>query len=194
VAFRSTLKQWGTASRWLHWAFAVGLAVMVGLGLWMTDLPTGLRKVRYYSLHKSIGLTLLALVVIRLLWRLAERRPELPPMRLWQRRAAELVHFCLYALMFLIPLSGWLYNSLAGFPLQWFHLLNLPSLHAADPALKPIARDLHETLAWVLVALVAGHAAAALKHHFVDRDWTLHLMLPWLRPRDAADRIGDRTP
>jgi cytochrome b561 len=194
MAFRSTLKEWGTASRWLHWTFAIGLAVMVGLGLWMTGLPTGLRKVRIYSLHKSIGLTLLALVVIRLLWRLAERRPELPPMPLWQRRAAELVHFLLYALLFLIPLSGWLYNSLAGFPLQWFHLVNLPALHASDPTLKPVARDVHEMLAWVLVVFVAGHAAAALKHHFVDRDSTLHLMLPWLRPRDGTDRMGDRTP
>lgn len=160
----------------------------------MTELPTGLRKVRIYSLHKSIGLTLLALVVVRLLWRLRERRPELPPMAAWQRRVAGAVHLGLYALMFLIPLSGWLYNSLAGFPLQWFHLFNLPSLHASNPTLKPIGRDLHETLAWVLVALVAGHAAAALKHHFFDRDWTLHLMLPWLRPRDPGGRPGDHTP
>jgi cytochrome b561 len=80
-----------------------------------------------------------------------------------------------------VPLTGWLFNSAAGFPLQWFGTVNLPAIAAANPALKRIARELHETGVWLLVALVVMHAAAAIKHHFVDRDRTLSLMVPWLR-------------
>jgi cytochrome b561 len=83
--------------------------------------------------------------------------------------------------MFAIPLSGWLYNSAAGFPLQWFHLVNLPALAAADPALKAAARQAHQTGVIALIVVVTLHAAGALKHHFVDRDRTLTAMLPRAR-------------
>jgi cytochrome b561 len=186
MGLRSSAEHWGTISRWFHWGFALALLFMVGLGLYMADLPVGLYKLKVYALHKSIGLTLLALAVLRLLWRLLELRPTLPTMPLWQHRAASSVHVGLYLLMFLIPLSGWLYNSVAGFPLQWFHLVNLPALHGADKALKPLVRDSHEFLAWTLVVAVLLHAGAALKHHFVDRDPTLALMIPFLKPKHAS--------
>ena len=94
-------------------------------------------------------------------------------MTVWQRRAALTVHILLYVLLFALPLTGWMYNSLAGFPLRWFDLVHVPALHDSNDALKGLVRDLHETLAWVLVTLVALHAAAALKHHFLDRDQAL---------------------
>jgi cytochrome b561 len=150
---------------------------IVSVGFYMTDLPLGPRKLKIYALHKSIGLTLLGLAALRLMWRLGERRPQLPPMPAWQRRAAAATHVLLYALMFVIPLSGWLFNSAAGFPLQWFHLVNLPALASADPGLKAIAKDIHVTGVILLITIAALHAAAALKHHFVDRDQTLTAML-----------------
>jgi cytochrome b561 len=166
---------------------ALLLVGMVAFGLYMTDLPLGLRKVKLYAVHKSFGILILGLAVLRLLWRLRVRRPPEVAMPAWQSRAAAATALALYALMFLIPLSGWLFNSAAGFPLRWFGLVNLPHLVAASATLKPIARDLHETLAWTLIALVAVHAAAALKHHLIDRDRTLYAMLPVVRRPDAPE-------
>jgi cytochrome b561 len=150
---------------------------IVAVGYYMTDLPLGPRKLKIYALHKSVGLTLFALALLRLLWRLGERRPTAPPMPAWQARVAGLTHVLLYVLMFAVPLSGWLYNSATGFPLQWFHLVNLPALTSADPALKALAKEAHETGVALLIALAALHAAAALRHHFIDRDRTLLGML-----------------
>lgn len=164
-------------TRFFHWAMLLLFIGIVSVGYYMTDLPLGPKKLKIYALHKSIGLTLLGLAVLRLLWRLGERRPALPPMPAWQVRAAGAMHVLLYALMFAIPLSGWLYNSAAGFPLQWFHLVNLPALAAADPALKATAKEIHEAGVATLLVLAGLHAAAAFKHHFVDRDNTLTAML-----------------
>jgi len=181
MEIRSTQERWGGVSRLLHWAMALMIAGQVALGWYMTDLPRGLPKLRLYALHKSFGLTLLALAVLRLLWRLAEHRPALPPMPAWQARGAAFTHVALYALLFAIPLSGWLFNSAAGFPLQWFELVNLPALTGANPALKEVAKELHEGGVTVLLVVLALHAAAALKHHFLDRDRTLASMTPGLR-------------
>ena len=189
VSLRSTDVRWGRISQILHWIFFVALAFQVSWGLWMTTLPVGVHKVKVYAFHKSLGLTLLALACLRLTWRLFERRPEMPPMPLWQRRGALTVHVLLYVLLFALPLTGWLYNSLAGFPLRWFDLVHVPALHDSNDALKGLVRDLHETLAWVLVTLVAVHAAAALKHHFLDRDHTLASMLPGLSPRSPRSGV-----
>jgi cytochrome b561 len=184
MSLRSTDVRWGPVTQALHWTFVVLLAFQVSWGLWMTTLPLGVHKVKVYALHKSVGLTLLALACMRVTWRLFfERRPAMPPMPAWQRRAALTVHVLIYLLLFALPLSGWLYNSLAGFPLRWFDTLHVPALHDSDPALKGVVRDLHETLAWVLVTLVALHAAAAIKHHYLDRDHTLASMIPGLRPK-----------
>lgn len=178
MALQSTPFRWGALARLLHWAMVLGLGYAVGLGLWMTDLPVGIQKIKAYALHKSVGVTLLGIAVVRLLWRLLDDRP-LPPAGTprWQRRAAGLTHVLLYSAMLLIPLSGWLYNSAAGFPLRWFKVGNLPRLAQPDPALKSLTHDLHVYAAWTLVGLVVLHAAAALKHHFVDRDDTLNAML-----------------
>lgn len=175
---RSTATTWGAVTRLFHWGMLFLFAGIISIGVYMTDLPLGPRKLTVYALHKSIGLTLLGLAVLRLLWRFAEQRPLPAPMPAWQERTAVATHVVLYGLMFLIPLSGWLYNSAAGFPLQWFHLVNLPPLAAADPVLKTVARRLHEAGVITLAAVVALHAAAALKHHFVDHDRTLAAMLP----------------
>ncbi len=173
--------RWGGLSRLFHWGMLGLFLVIVPLGLYMADLPLSKQKLKLYALHKSIGLTLLALAALRLLWRSTQRRPSLPPMPAWQERAASATHVALYALMFLVPLAGWLFNSAAGFPLQWFGQVNLPALVDANPALKSLAREAHELGAWTLVAFVALHAAAALKHHFIDRDRTLALMTPGVK-------------
>jgi len=177
MALRATAAAWGAITRAFHWGMLVLLATIVPIGYYMTDLPLGARKLQIYALHKSIGLTLLGLAVLRLLWRITERRPAPAPMPAWQQRMASATHVLLYALLILIPLSGWLYNSAAGFPLQWFRLVNLPALTATNPTLKAAAKEFHESAVAVLLTLVALHALAALKHHFIDRDHTLRSML-----------------
>lgn len=189
MSLYSTPTQWSPLARAFHWLMAAGIAYMVGLGLWMTDLPLGMRKLNIYALHKSVGITLLGLAALRLLWRARDTRPGEPVGQpRWQSLAARVTHMAIYALLFAIPLSGWLYNSAAGFPLRWFKVVNLPRLAEPDPALKALAHQIHESGVWLLVALVALHAAAALKHHFVDRDHTLSAMVPQLRaPGARAD-------
>jgi cytochrome b561 len=175
--------RWGVVSQSLHWLVVVLILVMAYLGLTMTDLPNTPYKIRVYALHKSIGLSILALVALRLLWRWYAGAPRELPGPGWQRRAAALTHAGLYLLLFAVPVSGWVMNSAAGFPLPWFGLVHLPPLVGHDEALHELSEDWHEWLFWALVGLSLAHAAAAFWHHLFQRDATLARMLPrrWLR-------------
>lgn len=175
-------RRWGGASIGLHWLSFLVVLAAGGIGLLMDELPRGVTKLQVYALHKSLGLTVIALTVIRLLWRLASKAP--PPLAgapRWQDAIARLTHGGLYLLLLLVPFSGWWYNSTSGFALQYFKLFNVPALVATDLAFKQQAKDIHELLFYVLCGLVAVHAAAALAHHYVWRDRTLVRMLPGRR-------------
>ena len=188
MPLKNTADRWGGVSQLLHWTIGALILVMAYLGLTMTDLPNGPDKISTYALHKSIGLTILALVALRLVWRLYAGTPKpVPGTPPWQARIAGLVHVAIYALLFAIPLSGWVLNSAAGFPLQWFGLVNLPKIVATGRELRELAEQLHELMFWALVLLVVAHAGAAVWHHLFQRDATLARMLPrgWLRV-DAA--------
>jgi cytochrome b561 len=190
MTLKNPVDRWGAVSQAFHWAIVALLVVMAYLGLTMTDLPTSAHKANVYALHKSIGLTLLALVVLRLAWRLYAGRPlEVDGMPRWQHRIASLTHAALYVLLFAIPLSGWVINSASGFPLRWFGLVRVPAIAPRDAALNDLAKETHEVLFWILVATAAVHAAAAIYHHLVQHDATLARMLPrgWLRIRSAEE-------
>ena len=162
----------------LHWLLAVALIASFGVGVYMADLPLSPQRLKLYNWHKWAGVTILALSVLRLVWRLTHRPPaELPAPR-WQQRAAWLSHHAFYLLFFAVPLAGWAYTSAAGFPVVWFGVLPLPDFVAHDKALAEAIKPWHEALAWALMALVALHASAALKHHFIDRDGLLARMWP----------------
>jgi cytochrome b561 len=177
---------WGRFSIGLHWLSFLLVLALAAIGLTMDELPAGPGKVQVYSLHKSLGLTVLFLTALRLCWRLFERRPAaLADAPRWQRAVASLTHFVLYALLLLVPLSGWWFNSASGFPLRWFGLFRLPALGAFDRAAKHQAEDTHEFLFWLLAATVAVHAAAALWHHYRRRDRTLARMLPWMERKQG---------
>ncbi len=171
--------RWGGASIGLHWLSFLVVLVAALIGLFMDDLPNGLTKLQVYAVHKSLGLTVIALTVIRLAWRLVAKVP--PPLAgapAWQEAIARITHGGLYLLLLLVPFSGWWYNSTSGFALQYFRLFNVPALVATNLALKHQAKDIHQLLFYVLCGLVAVHAAAALGHHYVWRDRTLVRMLP----------------
>ena len=179
--------RWNRFSQLLHWLIALMIVALGTVGLIMTDMSASPDKIRIYALHKSFGITILMLVALRLVWRLATRHPAPAPGPRWQQLSASAVHFLLYVGMFAIPLSGWLFNSASNFPLQWFGLFHVPALWGPDPAVKHFAREFHETAFWVLITLVVLHAAAAFKHHYFDRDDVLRRMLPG-NPKPDGDR------
>lgn len=165
----------------LHWLIAIGIAGTFSLGLYMHELPLSPTKLQLYSWHKWAGVSLFALIVVRLLWRATHAAPPLPAqMPALQRLAANATHWALYALMVAVPLSGWLMSSAKGFQTVWFGVLPLPDLVAKDAALGDLLQDVHEALNLTMLGLVLLHAAAALKHHFIDRDDVLTRMLPAL--------------
>lgn len=177
---KSRQNRWGSIAKTFHWTMAIGLIGMLLLGWYMVDLPNSRDKFDWYLLHKSTGLTLLTVVVFRVLWRWLDVTPKLPPLTpRWQIWASKISHVLLYLLMLAMPLSGWLYNSASNFPLKWFNLLRVPQLLAPDRELKHLLKDLHESFAIALAVVIAVHVAAALKHHFIDRDAILKRMLPW---------------
>jgi cytochrome b561 len=178
--------RWGPVSQAFHWASALLLVAIGGIGLYMEGLPNAPDKIRIYALHKSLGLTLLAIVLLRLAWRWTRPGPApVPGLPGWTRRAASGVHWGLYTLMLAVPVAGWAMNSAAGYPLQWFGLLNLPAIAPRDEALAGLAGNAHELGFWVLVLLVVGHVFAALYHHLFLHDGTLSRMLPGPRRRPS---------
>jgi cytochrome b561 len=161
----------------LHWLMALLLTGTFVLGLYMSDLKLSPAKLQLYSYHKWIGITLLALAVFRVLWRLTHRPPEIDLPR-WQQRLSSGVHGLLYLLFIAIPLTGWLMSSAKGFQTVLFGVLPLPDLVGKDKALGVLLTSVHESLNYLLLALVLLHVAAALKHQLIDRDGILSRMLP----------------
>lgn len=183
MPIRNTTERWGWVSIGIHWLTVLMVLSLVVVGLLMQELPNSPTKIEVYALHKSFGLTVLALTLLRMLWRLFAGTPApVPGTPAWQRFAAQASHGALYVILLAMPLSGWLYNSASGFPLKWFGLFGLPKLSGYDPDVKAFALSMHEWLFYALLAIVFVHAAAALKHHYFDRDATLARMTPGLKP------------
>ena len=179
MQWRNTRNSWGLVAILTHWLVALSIFGLFGLGLWMTELD-------YYSpwyrqapdLHRSIGVLLLIVILLRLAWRWLNARPsDLPTHRPWEVSAAHLAHTLLYLLPLAIMLTGYLMSTADGRGLSVFGWFEIPALFTAIDQQETIMGDLHRILAWVLMGLVAVHAAGALKHHIFDRDTTLTRML-----------------
>ena len=184
MSLRNTTRSWGTLSKSLHW-----IIVLLIINQWVIaeradSLPLGPAKLQALAWHKSFGLTILALAVVRLVWRWMNPVPELSTeTRPWERRLAALSHLLLYALIFAMPLTGWMMSSAKNFPVSWFNLFQVPDLVAPSETLFRQMRHLHHLLFDALVAVALLHVAGALKHHFVDRNDVLKRMLPFGGPR-----------
>jgi cytochrome b561 len=155
----------------LHWLIAIVVLVQIGWGWWMQGIPkqpVGPR-VDAFNLHKSIGLTILALMVLRLLWRIWHRPPPLPPMPVWQARLAHATHITLYVALFVMPIAGYLGSVFSGYPVKYFGV-TLPAWGWKDAALKDFMSAVHFATSWVLAGAIALHLAGALKHWILDRD------------------------
>jgi len=164
----------------LHWLVAALIVAAFMLGTIMVDIP-GLTptKLKYFSWHKWLGVTVLALVAVRLLWRLTHAAPPYPAtIPGWQKGAANALHGLLYLLMFAIPVSGYFYSLAAGVPVVYLGVLPLPVLMAPSPEWKGVLKQVHYALNMTLLAAFVLHLGAAFKHHFIDKDGVLKRMLP----------------
>jgi len=164
----------------LHWLIGVAVFAQISLGLWMIGIPKSPPGIRAYwfNVHKSIGMTIGLLVLVRLAWRLAHRPPVLPmTLRAWQRAAAKASHYGLYVCMLVMPLSGYLGSSFTKYPIKYFGL-TLPHWGWDAPHLKDLTSEIHLVTVCVFITLIALHVAAALKHRFVDRDGVFERMFP----------------
>lgn len=180
-------------SRALHWLVAALVLGQIALGWWMLSIPKsppGLRA-DWFNLHKSIGLTVAALMIARLAWRWQHRPAPLPQgMPRWQRQAAGANHALLYVLLILQPVVGYLGSSFTHYPIKYFGV-TLPNWGWDSPALKDLFSTLHLSIAWLLAALIVLHVAAALKHKLIDRDGVFERMWPSpLPPAIAPTKSG----
>jgi cytochrome b561 len=163
----------------LHWTIAAAMVGLVVLGWWMQEIPkepVGPRA-DAYNLHKSIGLATLLLMFARLAWRATHRPPPLPPLPVWQERAATATHALLYAGMFVAALSGYLGSATSGYPVKFFGWV-LPAWAPANAALKEACSVLHLVSSWALVAAIGVHVVATFYHQWALRDGLLWRMWP----------------
>ena len=176
---RNTTQSWGAPAKLLHWTVATLVLLQIALGwaavMWHLS-PT---KLDLFVLHKSTGMLILSLMLVRLFWRWMNVTPRLPVgMQTWERAAAHASHFILYLLLFLAPVTGWVINSAANIPFRMFWLLPIPAIANPDKALAETAARIHLGLFVLLALVLVVHAAAALRHQYVVRDNVLARMLP----------------
>ena len=163
----------------LHWLIGIMILMSLSVGLYMAGLSLSPDKLRLYSWHKWAGVTIFMLVLVRSLWRLTHPAPPLPDdVPVWQRKVAEATHYALYALMIVIPLTGWLMSSAKGFQTVYFGVIPIPDMLAKNEGMGETLVLVHRYLNYSMIGLVIAHIAAALKHHFIDKDDILRRMLP----------------
>ena len=178
----NTAHDYGAIAVLLHWFMAILIIALAGLGLYMVALPDvgfDTKKITLILYHKEFGLLAFVLVVVRLAWRLINMIPQLVAhLPDWQKISARFVHLSFYALMFALPITGWLMSSAAGIPVSFFGLFTLPDFVPYDDYLFQRFIEIHRWLGYGLIFFTFVHVSAALRHHFVFKDDSLRRMLP----------------
>jgi cytochrome b561 len=186
--FKNTTARYGAVSQALHWLIVALIITQYVLAELAESAgedraahpAAALQQLALLARHKSVGLTILMLALVRLLWRFFSAPPPFPTaMPRWQVWMAKLTHYAFYTLLFLLPVSGLVMSAASNYPVSYFGLFTIPNVVAPDETLKEIMEERHEMLFDILVVVAFVHVAAALKHHFVDRDDVLRRMLPW---------------
>ena len=175
--WRDRPADYGRLSRLLHWLFAGLLLIGVPLGITGANLPLGPMQVVVLTVHKSIGVAVLGLLLTRFIWRLGQGWPAPLAGPAWIAPAARASHWALYALSLTAVLSGWAYSSAVDFPVSLFGLFELPPLTAPDKALAAPLLSLHRLVVYLLLTLIVLHMTAAAYHHLILKDRTLKRML-----------------
>ena len=163
---------WGSVSRWFHWGLGLAIILMIAYGWWMNHIPARADKFFYRSIHANIGYVILLLMALRLIWRAFNPVPAMPPeMPRWQRIAASINHWILYAVTFLVIMLGWAHSGARTQSYSdWFGLFRVPQITSPDKEAARAYEDRHIFFAYVLLALIVIHLLAALWHHFVRKD------------------------
>jgi cytochrome b561 len=174
--------RYGAVAKVFHWVIAALIVIQFVLARMADDLPLGARKLALLARHKSFGMTVLMLAILRLLWRLGNTPPALPAgMTPLERTVARGTHMALYVLLFLQPITGWMMSSAKNYSVSWFGLFTWPNLIGKSESAFNFLRATHETLSDILFAVVVLHILAALKHHYWNRDDVLLRMLPQIK-------------
>ena len=182
MQWRNTTDSYGVLAKFLHWSIVILIIAQYFIAESADELPDGIEKLQTISLHKSLGMVVLILAVLRIGWRLANRGDPVPvPMPAWQHKAAAAGHGLLYLLILLQPISGWAMSSAANYPVTLFGWFQFPAIVGASHDLHEVLEEVHEVLFTVLAIVALGHAAAAVYHHVVMKDDTLRRMSPFGR-------------
>jgi cytochrome b561 len=170
------MDRYSSIARALHWILAILIIFNLFLGFAHDALP---REWKVMPIHKSIGLSVLALTVARILWRFTRETPPLPAaMPVWEKRAAHVTHFAFYAFMLVMPLTGWIMSSAGDQPLNWFFLFDVPKFAVSKgDAIVGISGESHEIMGFAWAVLIIVHVLAALRHHFILKDGVLRRMI-----------------
>jgi cytochrome b561 len=192
---RNTAERWGSVQIGLHWTIAaLVLLVQVPAGITMVAVGPGMLQNVCYDIHKTNGIVIFLLAVVRLSWRWAHPVPLLPAdMPEWQARIAHITHGLLYIVLFLMPITGFLYTALGGFPVPFFMLVNLAQWVPVNKPVAEVFKWAHLSLQFVLYLTVILHVLGALQHHYVRKDGILRRMLSSTEPLpELRHRLGLR--
>lgn len=178
IKLSNTNIRYGWIAMIFHWGMALLIIGMLGVGLYMAELPLGMLKFTLYKWHKQCGMIVLILAAFRLGWRWASVIPRLPThMTKWQQLAAHGAHYALYFFMFANPLTGWMLSSAAGISVSFFGVV-LPDFIMPNEGMHRLLSTVHAGLAYGLIVTLCAHMGAAFYHHFFYKDDILRRMLP----------------
>ncbi len=181
---KNTTDAYGVVNKTIHWVIAILVIGMVIFGLYLGYLPDNSPyKGMLINLHKSVGMTILILMLFRLYWRIIDRLPVLPiTVPSWEKKAAHSVQACFYIVLLIMPISGWIMSSFGGHPVMFWGLFNARLPVSKNTVLAGNFFTVHSVVAWMIVGLLVLHIGAAFKHHFIEKNNVLRRMLPGYKP------------
>ena len=179
MSYGTRTDHYPATSKLLHWLVAICVLTTAPVAITMTRLSEGLTRDTLYNFHKSLGLLILVLMILRLINRLAVGAPiPEPGIERWQKTVSSAVHTSFYVLLVAMPIVGYIANSAYGAPTPFFGLFDLPPIVDKNETLSTPLFTIHRLVGWLVIILVLIHVSAALYHHFVRRDNVLQRMLP----------------
>lgn len=180
MCMKNTQEKFGLVAQGFHWVMALLVVGMLGLGLYLEEMERGPELFKMIGIHKSIGVIVLALIVLRIVWRFMNVTPTpLPNHARWEVILAKAVQGVLYLTMLIMPLSGWIMSSSAGYPVSVFGWFEMPNLVEKNKEINEIAKEVHEITAWIMIGGIVLHFAGAIKHKIIDKDETVLRMMPF---------------